>query len=237
MAKNNYKEYREVITNELLKYLNDSNFKKWGKTGLIAKEKIYEDSITLFIEDAYYRDENIIGAVFNYQIKRRFDKIEGLWEKYILDIGENVNTDVFKCPTLYYNHFLIEYPDNYWTKMFYIESAQYKDIYQFTEEFIKIFSDKIIPIMNQTQSYKQLDVSINREEMTSTKLCFYHRGFLLKKMIVAKLAGNPNYEKVCQEVLELIEKKRETEPKNYEGFKYVYGEILKKLESVEEYVE
>lgn len=227
--------YLNIFIDKLLPKFTDYKYEKWAKEGLKLKSKLFDDKFKILNDECSYPDEIKVGPTFYYLLTRRFHLIESLWEGYISYLGYNINPKIFICPTIELNHFMLDFQNNYWTKKYYVESNNYRNIDAFVEDFWSSYLEKMIPILESTDTIKKLDKIINYDSNIPKRI-FHHRGYEFKRMIIAKLAGNPDYENVFQEVLEAIEMKKGTEPNKYEGFKYVYGEIIKKLESVGEYI-
>ncbi|MBO9201431.1 MULTISPECIES: hypothetical protein [Niastella] len=149
-----------------------------------------------------------------YSAVKRIDPVEKIWDDYFLDlmplgVGEAyVNTTIFVNARV-----LREYqydPANRikWRRMndYHLADATEEGVVDLAEQFLKTLKTYIIPTFEKYNNIQLLDAFVNErpEYFFETMHLFPDRGFEYKKMIIAKLAGNNDFQLVCDAVRQNI---------------------------------
>ena len=115
--------------------------------------------------------------------------LQGMKQPYPLTVG-------FVKGTIDYD-FTKVYPPRYSPERYVIKEDT--DINLYVESFRKDFEELFIPYLKQTEDIRWLDKGLNTNPLEFKNLpkVFPAIGNMFRKIIVARLAGNPSYEEIC----------------------------------------
>lgn len=113
------------------------------------------------------------------------------------------------------------------------------EVEKFKNTFIDEYENLISPFLKQTENIHWMDEILNTNPMDFDEPCKYfpYNGLIFKKIIIAKLAGNTNYENIYSTFFDLYnnflqENDDEESKKQFEVLKIVY-ERLKNVSQLE----
>jgi hypothetical protein len=115
--------------------------------------------------------------------------LQGMQQPYPLTVG-------FFKSTIDYD-FTGVYPPRYTPERYVIKEEM--EISLYVESFKKDFEELFIPYLKQTEDIRWLDKGLNTNPLEFKNLpkVFPTIGNMFRKIIVARLAGNPSYEEIC----------------------------------------
>jgi hypothetical protein len=176
-------------------------------------------------------------------IHRRINSLEEIWQDYasLLNVNYDNKTDI---TTLRVSH-LSAYPeiikeqyyDGYGTLEFKIEKDIIDNVIPKVLSFL--IKDKIIPCLNKFNDLKHIDKIFNSSLDPSQELFDYtinHDGFIFKRMVVAKLVGNPRYEEICNHIKSrfpaVLETAKQPGKEYYANYPIVFDTVYERLKDV-----
>lgn len=188
-----------------------------------------------------YKDERFH---LEYSAVKRIEPIQAICDEYLIDlIPEEIRRE-HKSWTLAFNAERIrDYKFNpaskhRWMafKDIYKSDATEEGIIQLINEFLEIIKLYIIPTFDKYNDIRVLDAFINEkpEYYFDVIHLLTGNGLVYKKMIIAKLAGNKEYELVCEAMKQFImnaEGKQTRLP--VEAYYAFYERIYERLKTVE----
>lgn len=150
--------------------------------------------------------EVIHGSSIKYVLVRGYKDIEKHWEKYYEIVGYPLTSDV---PTIGTHAIFIDkkyekYPND---AMMYSgadlirHNHERQDVEQYFEEFKWQYENLLMPVLEKSRDVRWLDQKINAEPLKFKdfgEIAPMAHSTEFHKLIIAKLAGNPNYEQIYQ---------------------------------------
>lgn len=170
---------------------------------------------------------------FSYGYKRRYSLIEEIWDDFLPAIEPKANQNPITL-SISQDDFVNSFTNNSLSEQSYFPINQ-NGIKKSIDLFINNFELKIIPFLPTTLNINWLDKYANHPiDLTPTKTKFISsRGFFFRKMIIAKLAGNPHYEEICIWVRNRFYNASIKQPeKDYDKQVIVIDKIYERLKNV-----
>ena len=190
-----------TLTTRLYDWITQKGYQAWGDTGYFYHKDFSKnrDWIKIGVGD---NERGLYGVeIFAF---RRIHLINDLWQDIAKDIMsfENYIPDTFSLePKEYINDCL-----TYTTRM--AISADEENIVERLYSFVVEKYDKVlVPELDRISNIKALNSLLNEFN--------YGVGFpfpFFQRLVVAKLAGNPNYENIFQEMIQAYQKGVKEEP-------------------------
>ncbi|OQP57473.1 hypothetical protein [Niastella populi] len=194
------KAFRNLLKAEL----TDIGFKQKG--GVLTRQKKNGFEQIDFEEIDFWNGQFRLW----YSASKRIEPVEGVWDDYFLDIFPLGVGEEYVTRTIYFNASILrEYqydPMNMikWRRMndYHFADPTEEGIHELVGKFLETIKSYIIPTFDKYNNIQLLDAFINErpEYFFEVMHLFPDRGFEYKKMIIAKLAGNKDYELVCEAV-------------------------------------
>lgn len=148
--------------------------------------------------------------------------LQGLQQPYPLTVG-------FLKSTIDYD-FTKVYPPRYNPERYVIKEEM--EISRYVESFKRDFEELFIPYLKQTEDIRWLDKGMNTNplEFKNQPKVFPMIGNMFRKIIVARLAGNPSYEEICRLIRGFILQYDDDYMKNS---LIVFDKVYERLKTVE----
>lgn len=221
-----------LLLNELGFVIDSGDIKRQKTFGL---EQILYSGLKSAIDNKFALD---------YSAVKRIDPIDEIIDDYFLEFYQFEMTKSVKTSVLAFNaKRVMDYkfdPSNLrqWIGCndYYVGKATEEGVEQMAIEFFNVIKLHIIPVFDKYNNIQLLDRLINE-----TPKCFYEVihlftgvGLEYKKMIIAKLAGNKDYELICEVMKQRILEKKVTGGRvTKETFLSVWERIYERLKKVE----
>lgn len=229
------KTFRELLKSSL----NNLDFKL--KPGGVLRREKKNGFEQISFEDLVFWNGRFR---LTYGASKRIDPVEKIWDDYFLDITPLGVGKTYVNRTIYFNaRILNDYqydPANRikWRKM--EDNLDVNPTEDGVKELVAKFLDTInlylIPTFDKYNNIQLLDAFINArpDYFFEVMHLFPDRGFKYKKMIIAKLAGNKDYEFVCEAVRQhIITTEYVQGDLPMEKYYSVYNKIYERLKSVQ----
>ena len=189
----------EIATN----YLKSQGFEHLAEAPAYVFTRLLPfgfDRITFDVSELFH------GCSIKYVLVRGYNDIEKHLEKYYEIMGYSLTPDV---PTIGVHSTAIDkkyekYPDDammYGGADLIRKNHEKEDIEQYFEEFKWQYENLLMPVLEKSRDVRWLDQKINAKLL---KFKYFGEiepiGYSIEfhKLIIAKLAGNPNYEQIYQ---------------------------------------
>jgi hypothetical protein len=169
-----------------------------------------------------------------YTFLKRIDSIEAIWLEYLKDINlGNQSPNSFMTIASSIIGLKPELlKDVRYHKYGYILEPTETGINRYLDEAKLQINKIIIPFLSKYNKVNELDSLFNNPPDKYIDLKKYsNQGVEFRKMIIAKLAGNPDYEKVCSAMKTLIESWIKQDSR-MTGYMTVYEKVHKKLKDI-----
>lgn len=211
------------------------------KEGMVRRDKKtgYE-YITYQLFDRY-KDERFH---LQYSAVKRIEPVQAICDEYLIGLIPEEARQEHKSFTLAFNAERIrDYTYNPASKHrwmvfedVYKSDATEEGIHQLVSELMESIKRYIIPTFNKYNDIRVLDAFINEKPAYYFEVIHLltGNGLAYKKMIIAKLAGNKDYELVCEAMKQFImnaEGKQTRMP--VEAYYTIYERIYERLKTVE----
>jgi hypothetical protein len=183
--------------------------------------------------------------VFTYNASKYIDPIENVWDEYWaeqqLAIGITLPPGAWPFSLCFNAKRISDYkfdPQNlrqwYRTYDYYESEATEEGVQQLVDQFLHNFRLYVIPTFDRFNNIQLLDAFANEQPEYYSEVIHILSavGLHYKKMIIAKLAGNNDYELVCDAVKQLINKHFKDNEKARSTNYSIYERVCEKLKSV-----
>lgn len=150
----------------------------------------------------------------------RINRVEELWEDYISEMGLLSNKGFYKTFGMMLRQAwpeVKERPDyNTMVSSIALEPTE-EGVEKFYHLFKFILIEKMFPIGKKLENIMELDHLMNRSPVEQRALFTMGKELLLRRLIVARLANNPDWETIFEEGLAETTEREKTDPffKNY----------------------
>lgn len=198
-----------------------------------GREKIMYDSLDFSIRRDF---------ILTYSAVKRIDPIDEIIDDFFLEIYPFEMTKRVQTSVLAFNAKRIkDYkfdPANIhqWVRCddYYEREATEEGVEQLAVDFFKAIEAYVIPTFDKYNNIQLLDACINEtpEWYFEVIHLFTGNGLQYKKMIIAKLAGNKDYELVCEAMKRRILNTNSKGKISKETFLSVYEKIYERLKNV-----
>ena len=179
-----------------------------------------------------------IGIRFymNYSILRTYKLIEEPWvnDRALLGWG-NSKKEAFY--TLCFNPALLNV-QNYDPFKTYETRVEIRPTPEEIRDYFVKFENEIntvvYPLLDKLNDIREMDRFLNDppEAFIEKSNVIAGYGLHFRKMIIARYAGNPNYELVCKAMYDFIYKIAQEEPAKYQGYLTLYHKVYEALKDV-----
>lgn len=209
----------------------------------IQRDGVIKRKFKYGFDEITYEEIKPWGAQFrlDYSADKRIDPIEEIWDDYLSElmrVGES-----YVSTTLAFDANRIkdyEYdPVNLRERMLNVDTYKSKQteegVSEMANQFLNNIKLYIVPTFDKFNNIQVLDAFVNG------KPDYYHEvihlfsareALIYKKMIIAKLAGNKDYELVCEAMKQRILKAEEGSARLVQ-YLLVYEEVYERLKTVE----
>jgi hypothetical protein len=172
-----------------------------------------------------------------YSIFRRYELIEKHWIDNLVHLGlsnqkkETFCTLCFGIDTMYVNNYD---PLRSYNNVIYIEPT-YQGIDLYFENFKNEMENEIFPFLDRFNNINEMDQYLNKpfDAIKEKMNIFYHYGIEYRKMIIAKYAGNPEYDKICKAMFDFINQSIAINESKYKGYLIAYNNVIESLKDIE----
>lgn len=142
--------------------------------------------------------------IINYGFGIRFIEIEESWEQYrnILEETNRGRSDTLGFGRSTINPNSVKYPEHRFAKGGGAFIKNEEDIYTFLDEFKIEFEELLLPFVKEVSKLSWLDEKLNSNPLAFQEICppFSLDGLEFRKIIVAKLNSNPNFDNIYHEI-------------------------------------
>jgi len=190
---------RKGIESRISKKIDEFLFKRgFSKSGIGGYDKKTNNDF-LRISFVVNTVSDIKGNfVIGYSFSLRINEIEEIWEKYRTILGEERRplADTIGFGRAVINPSSNKYPEHRFAKGGGEFIKEEEDLFKYIDEFKQEYEELMLPFIEKVKDIKWLDSIINTEiENISSKTQYISNiGFWYKRIIIAKLANNQDYE-------------------------------------------
>lgn len=199
--------FQEIMEEKLTNFNFELVLNKDGKYGMPYLRRYVNENTERIGSIHLNLFNNEIHGILSFS--KRFERLEEIWSNYYCQINPvGKSFDPQSLVTLATNvKALKEYkfdPKNkgswYRLKQRFKEEASETGIIKMADLFVTNIRESIIPFFSKYNSYKTLDSLINSTPETYWECIhiFQAKGLYFKKMIIARLSGNPQYDNICE---------------------------------------
>lgn len=223
------KEITNLFIKDIQPIMNDYGFHLKSKGVFFAERTFGEDWIGFGFHN----------TMFKYIIHRRFEKVETIWKPYQNRLeyssSKNYKSSTFRFEERRFRGIKDEFFETkslkgkvYWVNLI---EGKYNG---FLKEFSNVLEKEIFPFLKANDNIASLDYLANHklDAFLSLLYCFNPKALMFKKMIIAKLADNPNYGIICNLVKERIEESIDNQYEYKNKYRQVYKELKGELDTL-----